>query len=111
MRFLRQIFPDARFIHVVRDGRAIVHSLLNVAFWVERGGLDEPWWLGGLTEEDMAGWQRSGSDPAVWRLCNGEQSCAKRVLKPLDLPDGTYTELSYEDFVVRPHEEIARLYE
>jgi hypothetical protein len=31
--FLRQIFPDAQFIHVVRDPRATVNSLLNVDWW------------------------------------------------------------------------------
>ena len=32
---MQQVFPGARFINVIRDGRAVAWSLLNV-----------PWWLG-----------------------------------------------------------------
>jgi len=32
---LRQIFPDAKYIHLVRDGRAVAYSLLRVAWWSE----------------------------------------------------------------------------
>ena len=31
----REIFPDAKYIHVVRDGRAVAYSLLHVAWWDE----------------------------------------------------------------------------
>lgn len=30
---LNQIFPDAKYIHLVRDGRAVAYSLLRVAWW------------------------------------------------------------------------------
>lgn len=33
MRFLREIYPDALFIHVERDPRAVINSFLNVYFW------------------------------------------------------------------------------
>jgi hypothetical protein len=28
-----RIFPDAKFIHIIRDGRAVVHSLTRVRWW------------------------------------------------------------------------------
>lgn len=31
--FLAEIFPDAKFIHMVRDGRAAVNSVIDVDFW------------------------------------------------------------------------------
>jgi hypothetical protein len=31
--FLSEVFEDARFIHVMRDGRAVANSMLNVYFW------------------------------------------------------------------------------
>jgi omega-hydroxy-beta-dihydromenaquinone-9 sulfotransferase len=31
--FLHEIFPDAKFIHVTRDGRAVVASRMKAAFW------------------------------------------------------------------------------
>ena len=30
---LKQIFPDAKYIHLIRDGRAVAYSLLNVSWW------------------------------------------------------------------------------
>ena len=33
MGFLKEIFEDAKFIHVVRDGRAVVNSILEVDWW------------------------------------------------------------------------------
>ncbi|MGD9973886.1 MAG: sulfotransferase, partial [Desulfatirhabdiaceae bacterium] len=31
--FLSEIFHDAKFIHVIRDGRAVAYSLINAGFW------------------------------------------------------------------------------
>ena len=31
--FFNEIFPHCRFIHIVRDGRAVANSLLNVSYW------------------------------------------------------------------------------
>lgn len=50
--FIRSVFPEASFIHIVRDGRAVVDSLLNVDFWKQKGGLAQPFWSGGLTKND-----------------------------------------------------------
>jgi hypothetical protein len=43
--FLREIFPNAKFVHLVRDGRAVANSLLNVGFW--RGWLGPMGWRWG----------------------------------------------------------------
>lgn len=32
-RYLLKIFPDAFFIHTIRDGRAVTNSLINTSFW------------------------------------------------------------------------------
>ncbi|HEY1658128.1 MAG TPA: sulfotransferase [Candidatus Sulfotelmatobacter sp.] len=32
--FLHAVFPDAKFIHVTRDGRAVAHSRMRTPFWV-----------------------------------------------------------------------------
>ena len=31
--FFGEIFPDAKFIHLIRDGRAVANSFINVDFW------------------------------------------------------------------------------
>jgi len=31
--FLRESFSDAKFIHIRRDGRAVINSMINVDWW------------------------------------------------------------------------------
>jgi hypothetical protein len=45
IRYLQPIFPDALFIHVYRDGRAVANSLNEVPWW---GGNLEAWWWGDM---------------------------------------------------------------
>lgn len=54
--YLNTIFPDAKFINVVRDGRAVAFSYLNVDFWRGREGPDR-WRWGPLTDEQQARWE------------------------------------------------------
>jgi len=54
--FLDRVFPDARFVHVVRDGRAVANSLLAVDFWRGWQGPGN-WRWGPLTAEYEAEWE------------------------------------------------------
>jgi hypothetical protein len=56
---LAAAFPAARFVHLVRDGRAVAYSLSRVTWW-ER---DVVWWLG----TTPGAWRQQGGDP--WELC------------------------------------------
>ena len=47
--YVSSIFPEARFVHVVRDGRAVVQSLMKVEFWGARDRMTRPAWENGLT--------------------------------------------------------------
>ena len=54
--FLNEIFEDAKFIHILRDGRAVASSLLHVNFW--RGWYGPHGWRAGLlSPEDQATWE------------------------------------------------------
>ena len=55
--FLRQVFPDARFLHIVRDGRAVASSMLAVPFWKGWEG-PERWGFGPLSAEHQQIWER-----------------------------------------------------
>ncbi len=48
--FLKEIFPEAQFIHIYRDGRAMVNSLLQIGFWKGWEGVNQ-WRWGQLDEE------------------------------------------------------------
>ncbi|MGH8932386.1 MAG: sulfotransferase family protein [Egibacteraceae bacterium] len=56
---LTDAFPDARFVEIVRDGRAVAQSLSKVDWWPD----SHIWWYGGSPRQ----WQREGGDP--WELC------------------------------------------
>ncbi len=57
--YLAEIFPDAKFIHLVRDGRAVANSMLGVDFWNGWGGPSK-WRWGPLTDTHQADWEASG---------------------------------------------------
>jgi hypothetical protein len=101
MRYLHRIFPDALFLHVLRDPRAAVASLLKVDWWPAL----RVWSENQMTPVE---WVREGRDPAVLaaRLWVAEVECvlaAKEVL-----PAAQYHEVRYEAFVQNPEAALAR---
>jgi len=108
--FLREVFPDAKFIHVVRDPRPTVNSLLNVDWW--------DGWRGEMS------W-RWGEIPAKYRghLNNGSQSFAALagihynilidniLTEAAELGEGQYLETRFEDVVSATERQVRRLAE
>jgi hypothetical protein len=96
--FLSGAFPDARFVALVRDGRAVALSLSRVDWWLD----GELWWYGGTPR----GWAEEGGDP--WELC------ARNWVEELDVmerglslvPPEQVLRLSYESFVGAPLETL-----
>ena len=101
--FLNEVFDDARFIHIVRDGRAVASSLLHVHFW--RGWYGPQGWRAGLlSPEDQATWEAYDRSFVAlagleWRIQMRAIDAAKRILDPL-----RFHEVKYEDFCLRPVE-------
>jgi hypothetical protein len=102
IRYLLSIFPDARFVHVIRDGRAAVESLLRVEFWRDKGGMEAPFWFNGLDAESIDDWKKSGKDPVVLAACQWNRIIDAIRDEARELDRGQYTEVKYEDFVVSP---------
>jgi len=101
--YLSSIFPDACFIHVLRDPRATVSSLLRVPFWREGGGLEKPWWQNRLPGKYLAEWEASGCSPVVlaavqWKMIVESTWEEKKKIAPRQ-----FFETRYEDFVRDPH--------
>jgi hypothetical protein len=99
--FLRELFPDARFIHICRDGRAVANSLLEVDFWNGWHG-PERWRWGELSEAHRAEWERHGKSFVAlaglqWKLLmDATAEAAARI------PSAQFMQLRYEDFVSDP---------
>lgn len=110
IEFLRSVFEDALFVHVVRDPRAVVESLMRVGFWREQGGLERPWWEGGVAPEQLQRWQSGGRDPAVLAALQWKAIVHEAREQEQRLPPGDYIELRYEDFMQDPEGSLSRIY-
>lgn len=108
--FLNEIFEDAKFIHVLRDGRAVASSLLHVNFW--RGWYGPQGWRAGLlSPEDQATWEsydRSFTALAglEWRIQMRAMEAARRQLDA-----GRFYEVKYEEFCEHPLESFREVLE
>ena len=99
--FLHEIFPDAKFVHIVRDGRDVACSLIQTTFWRGWQG-PHNWRLGLLPEEYEAEWKRNDNSYVIlagifWKI----------ILDSIDnisstLPTNQFIEIRYEDFVKDP---------
>jgi hypothetical protein len=99
--FLNEIFEDAKFIHIIRDGRAVANSLLHVWFW---GGWYGPqgWRAGLLSAEDQATWESYDRSFVAlagleWRIQMRAIDAAREKLDPK-----LFFEVKYEDLCRQP---------
>lgn len=98
---LKEAFPDARFIHLVRDGRAAAASLLRVHWW---DGWQGPpaWRMGPLTAAHVEEWEAHGRSFIAlagiqWKMLLAAAREAERTLPPDDV-----LELRYEEMCAEP---------
>jgi hypothetical protein len=98
---LASAFPAARFVHVVRDGRAVAASLAAVDWWPDL----TLWWHGGTPR----GWAERGGDP--WEVCARhwvqEVEVVSRSLSAV--PPAAVLQVRYEDLVGDPARTLERV--
>lgn len=82
MDWIMRLFPDAQVIHLIRDPRACVASMLNVYWW-------------------NSGWSGAAT---TWALADRELARFGKRAAP-----GTYYALRYEDLLVDPRTELTKL--
>lgn len=94
--FLHEIFPDAKFIHIQRDGRAVINSMINVDWWWGWRG-PQNWRFGELSPEHQAEWEHF--DRSFLALAGIELEIleeAKEKARRL-IPANQFMEIEYED--------------
>jgi len=99
--FLLQAFPDARFIEIVRDGRAVAYSLSRVDWWPD----SFVWWYGGTPRQ----WAGVGRDP--WELCAREWVEQARAIErgKMDVPADRVLQVKYESLLDSPVDGLRRM--
>jgi hypothetical protein len=61
-RYLKRIFPNGIFLHLIRDGRAVVSSLLRMRWW---DGTLNSWWWGPMKPEYAEEYANSDNSPII----------------------------------------------
>lgn len=105
---LAAVFPDARYIEVVRDGRAVTNSWLQMPWWRGYRGPQE-WHFGPLPPELDELWQNSDQSFAVlaalaWRMLVSAHIQARRHIDP-----DRWLVIRYEDVVHDPRTQMQRM--
>jgi hypothetical protein len=101
MEFLLNIFPDALFIHIYRDGRAVASSFVEQQWW--RGWLgSNAWRWGPLPVNYQREWERGNQSFILlaaiqWKVLMDAFKKAKKKV-----PAHSLLELKYEDLIRDP---------
>ena len=106
--FIDAALPSARFIHVIRDGRAVANSLLQMPWWDGYRGPGS-WGLGPLAELDEKEWEASGrSFPVLaalqWRTLMASFEDARAAVPP-----ERWLDVRFEDLLDDPRERVRTL--
>lgn len=97
VKMLQRFFPDAKIIHMYRDGRAVMHSNLKVPFWTGWNG-PENWSWGPLSEKYDAQYKQYNESKTAlaaiqWNiLMDRFKEARNEIVHPEN-----YLEVSYEE--------------
>jgi hypothetical protein len=107
-RFVHEILPEAKFLHIVRDGRAVANSLIRMPWWFGFRGPTR-WNFGPLPEKYQREWEKHNRSFLVlagleWKLMmDAFDETAKEI------PSDQWMEIRYEDFVDQPREGMQQI--
>jgi hypothetical protein len=102
---LHRVFPEARFIHVVRDGRAVANSWLQMPWWNGYEGPDR-WNWGPLPADAHQVWEDSGRSFAVLAGLQWKVLLEAFEASRAEIPADRWLDVRYEDFVAEPRERM-----
>ena len=107
-RFIDTVFPSARFVHVIRDGRAVANSLLQMPWWQGYRG-PAAWGWGPLPERYEKEWEAADrSFPVLaaiqWKILIDAFDEARQ-----EIPADRWLDLRFEDFLDDPEGQTREL--
>jgi hypothetical protein len=111
IRYLSQAFPNAKFVHIIRDGRAVANSYLskikNNQFntWRER-----EWWISGWPESWKKEWKMKYFDnPLSFAAYQWKFFVSVIRMDSKYISSDQYLEVKYEDMITNPKKEFTRI--
>ena len=98
LAFFNKIFSDSLFIHIIRDGRAVVNSLLKVPWWSGWRG-SQNWRWGEIPKKYKIEWLKSERSFALlaaieWKLILDEIEESRKLIRK-----DQFIQIKYEDLV------------
>jgi sulfotransferase family protein len=108
--FLHAALPDLKAVNVIRDGRAVASSWLQMGWWDGWRGPDN-WIFGPLPASLQEEWEDSGRSFAVlaalgWKMLMAAYEDARALMPPAQ-----WLDVRYEDILASPREQVARMLE
>lgn len=105
---LSAAYPEARYVHVIRDGRAVASSWLQMGWWDGYQGPDN-WYLGPLSPADRAMWEDSGRSFVVlaglgWKILIEALERARE-----SVPSDQWIDVRMEDLIEDPRGQMANV--
>lgn len=105
--FIDRVFPEARFVHVIRDGRAVANSLVQMPWWRDPSEVQALARLG----PDRARWEAEGARfpllaGLMWKHVVEAHESARAALAT-----HRWLDVRYEDLLENPRRELGRLLE
>jgi hypothetical protein len=106
--FFSEIFPNAKFVHIVRDGRAVASSWLQMKWWGGYEGINN-WLWGELSDEQLGEWKNSNYSFVTlagisWKILMESYEKGGNILDK-----ERYLVIKYEDFLNEPIEQMKKI--
>ncbi|MFI6760017.1 sulfotransferase family protein [Micromonospora sp. NPDC050417] len=105
---LHAAYPDLRVVNVVRDGRAVANSWLQMGWWDGWRGPDN-WIYGPLPADLREEWAESGRSFQVLAALGWKMLMEAFTEARLRHPGDQWLDVRYEDLVAQPREQVARM--
>jgi hypothetical protein len=104
VRLLNSIFPDAKFIHIIRDGRAVAFSVLNK---IEIAGDRNPLFDVGF--KDILGNKYQPERSKLYNYGLAWAEFVRRGREASAVAKSRYYEVHYENLITQPYNELKNI--
>lgn len=107
IEFIHEIFPQAKFIHIVRDGRAVVNSMINI---IDKEDFRKKKPLGGFCKPPN--WKALTKLPPVERHAYQWVEIMEEIIERQQIvSDNSWFDLKYEDLCANPSQQVEEVFE